>query len=492
MGVIFFLGIAGQVNAQVEFLYKFGTFGTGVGQLQFPAGVTIDSSGNIIVADTWNHRVQVFDSSGTHLNTFGINGTGNGQFIWPLGITVNSSGNIIVADTWNDRVQVFDSSGTHLNTFGSNGFGNGELILPSAVAVDSLDEIIVVDSGNGRIQVFDSGGEFLREFGSFGTGNGQFVYPYGVSVDGSDNIIVTDWDGHQVLVFDSSGTLLNTFGANGTGDGQFQNPAGVEVDGSGNIIVADYDNHRIQVFDSEGNFHSKFGSFGNGDGEFNNPCDVAVDGSGNIIVADFLNSRIQLFGIISTAPMAIASVDKSVVDVGDTVFLDGSNSSDPDGDPLVFNWTFTSIPSGSTAVLDDPTSVFPTFTADVAGNYVVCLSVNDGTVNSAPDEITITAEAQIADPILMVQACIDEINGLAPRLFNDPNNKKALINKLNAVIHKLKNGEYKGASKKLENDILKKTDGCTLNGKPDKNDWIKDCASQDTIYPLLLDVIKLL
>ena len=81
----------------------------------------------------------------------------------------------------------------------------------------------------------------------------------------------------------------------------------------------------------------------------------------------------------------------------DTVTLDGSASSDVDGDLLEFNWSFTSIPSGSNATLSDETAVMPTFDADLPGIYVARLIVNDGTVDSAPD----TAYATAATPFTL-------------------------------------------------------------------------------------------
>ncbi|MCB1852964.1 MAG: hypothetical protein KDI83_19690, partial [Gammaproteobacteria bacterium] len=90
------------------------------------------------------------------------------------------------------------------------------------------------------------------------------------------------------------------------------------------------------------------------------------------------------------APVADAGEDQSV-SVGDTVKLDGSGSTDVDGDSLTFFWSLTP-PSGSGAVLSDPTAVMPTFEADVPGTYLAQLIVSDGTVESAPDTVVITAE----------------------------------------------------------------------------------------------------
>ena len=53
-------------------------------------------------------------------------------------------------------------------------------------------------------------------------------------------------------------------------------------------------------------------------------------------------------------------------------------------------------------------------------------------------------------------------------------------------------GFYEEALNKLTNDILSKTDGCTNDGAPDNNDWIRDCDSQAEVYPFVLQVIVIL
>jgi len=121
---------------------------------------------------------------------------------------------------------------------------------------------------------------------------------------------------------------------------------------------------------------------------------VGVSGTyvAQLIVNDGLvNSVADTVNISTTnsAPVADAGTDQSTF-VGDTVTLDGSASSDADGDSLTFNWSFTSVPVGSMAVLSDPVAVNPDFDADLPGTYVVQLIVNDGSVDSAVDTVSIT------------------------------------------------------------------------------------------------------
>ena len=106
-----------------------------------------------------------------------------------------------------------------------------------------------------------------------------------------------------------------------------------------------------------------------------------------------------LISTINTPPVANAGVDQ-VVEQDDTVQLDSSGSSDADGDPLSFLWSFTSVPAGSAAALSDPFLPAPTFVADLAGLYVLQLIVNDGTIDSAPDTATVTANARPNQPTM--------------------------------------------------------------------------------------------
>jgi hypothetical protein len=92
---------------------------------------------------------------------------------------------------------------------------------------------------------------------------------------------------------------------------------------------------------------------------------------------------------MNTVPVANAGPDQTV-DIGALVQLDGSGSSDADGDELDFAWRFLGRPGGSTASLSDPNSPTPQFSADLAGRYDVELVVSDGLAISAPDTVAIS------------------------------------------------------------------------------------------------------
>jgi hypothetical protein len=93
----------------------------------------------------------------------------------------------------------------------------------------------------------------------------------------------------------------------------------------------------------------------------------------------------------NTPPVAKVGPDQTVL-VGNTVPLDGSQSSDAEGNPLTYRWSFTQRPAGSQATLSNATAVNPTFVADQAGTYGVQLIVNDGIADSTPATVTIVAQ----------------------------------------------------------------------------------------------------
>jgi hypothetical protein len=187
---------------------------------------------------------------------------------------------------------------------------------------------------------------------------------------------------------------------------------------------------------------------------------------------------------LNIAPVARAG-DTQVVVVGATVQLDGSGSSDANLDPLTYQWSVTSQPAGSYAALSDATAPAPTFVPDLAGTYTVSLVVNDGQVDSEPDVVTIQATSDTDAIVARVITGITAINGLAPGDFKNANMKKALTNKLAAVIADVEAGKFQHALDKLEYDVLAKTDGCDTSGAPDRNDWIRNCGAQEQVFPVL-------
>jgi hypothetical protein len=115
--------------------------------------------------------------------------------------------------------------------------------------------------------------------------------------------------------------------------------------------------------------------------------------------ADSLSDAVTITAAnLNTPPVADAGPDQDGL-VDDLIILDGSGSSDADGDVLTYSWLLFSSPSGSTATLSDASVVSPTITVDLKGEYVVELTVNDGTEDSLSDTMVISIEntAPLAD-----------------------------------------------------------------------------------------------
>jgi YVTN family beta-propeller protein len=190
----------------------------------------------------------------------------------------------------------------------------------------------------------------------------------------------------------------------------------------------------------------------------------------------------------NTPPVADAGDDQSVVQ-GDTVYLDGSGSYDPDDDLLAYSWSMVSKPAGSAAYIIDPIAVQTSYFTDLPGEYVVSLVVNDGLTDSAPSQVTALAITYKDAATETLQETSDAVNSLDAASFTNANLQNALTNKINATLQLINNDEYVTALAKLDNDILGKTDGCAETGMPDANDWITDCVSQAEVYSLVIETI---
>jgi len=146
--------IAFSLKGERLFEFKKGAE-PGMGNLNSPTHIAIDRrNGNVIVADTNNFKVQVFDKDGFYLRAFGQLGDNPGDFSRPKGIAVDSEGHVYVADAAFNNFQVFDDQGKLLLVIGSLGRGAGQFQLPAGMYADEQDRIYVADTANRRIEVF--------------------------------------------------------------------------------------------------------------------------------------------------------------------------------------------------------------------------------------------------------------------------------------------------------------------------------------------------
>jgi len=196
-------------------------------------------------------------------------------------------------------------------------------------------------------------------------------------------------------------------------------------------------------------------------------------------------------GFDNLPPVADAGSNQAVL-VGDTVVLDGSNSSDANMDALTYLWNFDTMPVGSMSALMNATTDSPGFVVDQVGDYIIQLVTNDGLLNSLPATVLVTAiaVADAADETAM--DLVVDINELATDDFQNRNMQNALTNKLNVILKMMDRGNYQNALDKLTSDVLTKTDGCAATGVPDSNDWIIDCDEQANAMQVISELSDLL
>jgi DNA-binding beta-propeller fold protein YncE len=186
----------------------------------------------------------------------GGKGSRKSQFDSPAGIAVDGSGNILVADTNNGRIEKFSPTGTFLNIMGSKGSGHGQLGQPNGIAIDRAGNIYVAEASNHRVQKLAPNGTLIAEWKGPGLG---FYGPRRIAIGPDDSIYIVDQGHARIVKFSPDGRVLAVWGSSGNGDGQFNDPTSLAVDPTTNkVYVADPINKRIQLFDSNGKFLTRW------------------------------------------------------------------------------------------------------------------------------------------------------------------------------------------------------------------------------------------
>ena len=183
--------------------WQWGRHGTNDGQLAFPRAVAINPQGDYYVSEYGvRERIQHFTRQGAQfVGTFGRPGKGPGEFDRAEGIGVDLQGRIYVADSCNHRIQIFSSDGMFLRTYGRAGSGRGELSYPYDVRVDAQGRQYVCEFGNSRIQIFDAKDQSIEILGGAGGEPGQFSNPWSIALDSKGNLYVADAVNHRVQKF---------------------------------------------------------------------------------------------------------------------------------------------------------------------------------------------------------------------------------------------------------------------------------------------------
>ncbi len=228
---------------------EFGSFGAEPGQINEPWGVAAAPDGTIFVADTWNHRIQHFDQQGNVLHVWGTYGDTGGQlgdptWLWgPRDVAVGADGRVFVTDTGNKRVLVFEADGTFVTQFGGGGFEAGQLAEPVGIAVAPDGTIWVADTWNRRVQRFSALGEPLQQLPvQAWTGENVTNKPYLAVSD--DRVWISDPESYRVIEMDHTGAPRRVWGQFGSDAAGLNLPQGLAWDGT-TLWVSDSENRRV-------------------------------------------------------------------------------------------------------------------------------------------------------------------------------------------------------------------------------------------------------
>ena len=214
-----------------------GQQGSKQGHFNCPQGVALSQDGNIIVADWFNHRIQVLTVDGTFVSAVGSSGSQPLQFSRPWAVAIHQNGKLFVTDGNNNRVQVLNHDLTYSHSFGSGGSRPGEFSDVSGVAIDSKGMVYVADRSNNRVQKFTPEGKFLAIIDTKGRQDSRLNYPYGLCVDSNDILYVVDHGSNTVCMFSTSGRFL---GYVGNSDGSsFSYPKFITSDQYGKLYISD-------------------------------------------------------------------------------------------------------------------------------------------------------------------------------------------------------------------------------------------------------------
>jgi RHS repeat-associated protein len=312
---------AGKSGSKISRSYaQFATHGTESGEVNGATADTIDSSGDVWVADTSNNRIDEFSSSGTFLKAVGwgvaegkeklevctseckagLAGSGKGQLSAPQGIAFDPANeHLYVSDTGNDRVQDFTTAGKlGTNGFGAKGSSELQFNEPAGIAAEPGGNLWIADKGNHRLQEATNKGKYVAIAGA---GKGEYT---DVTVC-AGKLYATDYAGDRIDEVGTEGpeTILKAFGYQSGENGRFTQVSHIACDPKTNqLYITDQSANNVKLFTTAGGYVETFGSTGTGTGgQFEKPLGVSFSAGGTAYIVDSGNSRVQEITVSNAA-----------------------------------------------------------------------------------------------------------------------------------------------------------------------------------------------
>jgi len=292
--------------------------------LKDPAGIALDASGNLYIADSGNNRIRRVDAATKIITTVAGDGTsafaGDGGpataagLSFPSGVAVDVSGNLYIADTGNSSIRKVLGTTKIISTI----VGSADLDNPFGVVVAASGNIYIPDTNNSRVLKLDAATQKLTlvagaSFGFSGDGGpasaSALKVPIGMAVDAAENLYIADSFNNRIRRVDATTGIINTIA--GTGQGGFigdgaaatsaniDDPNGVAVDAAGNVYIADSNNNRVRKIDATTKKMTTVSGGPLGDGGLPTnaqlvfPSGTAVDAAGNVYIADARDARVR-------------------------------------------------------------------------------------------------------------------------------------------------------------------------------------------------------
>ena len=252
--------------------------GTRNEQLSYPWDVTVNhNTGNIYVADFYNHCVKVFDNTAKYLSQFG-DGKGEGKMSHPRGLLIRGN-RVFVSHS--SCILVYELDGKYVSRIGSEGFGKLQFNGPWGLSTDeSNNDIYICDCSNNRIQIISENLQYKSQFGKVTLYRPSDITLY------KDNIFVLD-DSNPCLHIYNKDLVLQKSVVNRGERQQVINPYSFFIDKFGYILITDYSSNSILILNSEFEFVHKI--------SVTKPTGITMDEEYRIIVTSAVSKCLQIF-----------------------------------------------------------------------------------------------------------------------------------------------------------------------------------------------------